>query len=668
VNTLPASSSRRASPDEVGLRRDQSLWLLAAALLTLAPHWADLPAWISTFCVSLLAWRLWQLWRGQAAASRWLLLALMLAAAIGVRWSFGHFLGAAPGLAFLAVLLSLKLLETRNMRDARVALLLCFFLQFGLFFNGQAASSAVFALIPALAALGSLVSLADPASGARERLKTSALLFVHGLPFMVALFIFFPRAAAPLWSMPSKAAAASGLSDSMEPGTISKLTLSDELAFTVEFYGPPPPPSERYWRGPVLSRFDGRLWRMTSSSLLDRPVYAPAGRRYDYRIMLEPHNRHWLPMLDYPAGPVRGVRFTRDFQALSRFPVSHRMQFDLSAFPRAMAGRDEHPARLGLFRQLPIHGNPKARALAAALKAETPEQTVARILAWLIEGEFVYTLQPPLLDKDSIDLFLFDTRMGFCEHFAAAFVFLARAAEVPARVVTGYQGGRINPVNETMSVRQSDAHAWAEVWLAGRGWVRVDPTALVAPRRIEEGLEASLPASDMLPFMLQPQYLWLRQLRDHWEAAATEWNRRVIAYDSRRQNDLLRLVFGLDASSLPAVLGATAIAIALLMAAFYYWAQRRRNALDPLDRAWARFSAKLARHGLARAPSEGPLDYARRLAAARPESAAALIAICTRYARLRYRPSVPHEEHKEICKLIHSVACLDLKKEPSPPP
>ncbi|MDR2091738.1 MAG: DUF3488 and transglutaminase-like domain-containing protein [Azoarcus sp.] len=666
-HSLPALSPGRASPDEAGLRRDQGFWLLAAAVATIAPHWVDMPVWVGTLCAVLFAWQLQRLRRGAAALPRWSLLPLTLAAAIGVRLFFGYFLGKPPGLAFLAVLLSLKLLETRNVRDARVAMLMCFFLQFGLFFNNQSALSAALALTAALMTLGTLVALVDPSSSARARLKMSVMLVAQGLPFMVALFILFPRSAAPLWGFPDSAAI-SGLSDSMSPGTVSELILSDALAFTVEFDGPSPPPSERYWRGPVLGSFDGRTWRMVHAFLLDRPRYLPMGRRYDYRIMLEPHNQHWLPVLDYPAGPLRGVSFSLDFQAMSHLPVRHRMQFAFSAFPDTVAGGGEVAHRLDAFRQLPTHGNPRTRELAAALKAGTPEQTVERILAWLAQGQFTYTLQPPLLDEDGIDQFLFDTRMGFCEHFAGAFVFLARAAEVPARVVTGYQGGRINPVNETLTVRQSDAHAWAEVWLAGHGWVRVDPTALIVPQRIENGLEASLPKGDRLPLLLQPQYLWLRQLRDRWEAIATGWNRGVLAYDNRRQRDLLEVMFGLDAASLPVVLGTSAMAIALLMAVFYYWAQRRHGPRDPLDHAWGRFSAKLARHGLGRAPSEGPLDYARRLAAARPANAAMLTAICTRYARLRYRPSLPNAEHKEICALIHSINHLDLKKEAPAPP
>ncbi|MDR3087311.1 MAG: DUF3488 and transglutaminase-like domain-containing protein, partial [Azoarcus sp.] len=513
-----------------------------------------------------------------------------------------------------------------------------------------------------LAVLGSQIALADPASGARERLKTGGLLFAQALPFMAALFFLFPRSVAPLWGIPDNATATSGLSDSMSPGSISEMILSDDPAFTAEFDDKPPPPADRYWRGPVLSHFDGTTWRMALYPPQELPTYTPTGRRYSYKIMLEPHNQQWLPALDYPAGPVEGVRFNRDFQALSSTPVTRRARIALDAFPDTRVGLTEHGWTFRYAHQLPIRGNPRARALAAELKAGTSAKTVERILDWLAAGGFVYTLKPPRLKENNIDAFLFDTRMGFCEHFAGSFVFLARAADIPARVVTGYQGGRINPVDKTISVRQSDAHAWAEVWLAERGWVRVDPTALVAPLRIEYGLEGSLDTG--LPFMLRPENSWLRQLRDRKEAFTMQWYRMVVGYDGRQQRDLLKNV-GLNEFSVPVMLGAIAIATAFLMAAFYFWAQHRRENPDPLDRAWARFSARLAPLGLAREPAEGPLDYGRRLATIRPSEATTLMSICTRYARLRY---CPPSSHKEICELTHAIDVLDIRKAKSRPP
>ncbi|MDR2030808.1 MAG: DUF3488 and transglutaminase-like domain-containing protein [Azoarcus sp.] len=643
---------------ETALRRNQGAWLLAAVALTVSLHFVSLPGWTIAFCTLLLLWRGWRLWRGKSAPTRWLLLPLAIIAVVGVRLSYGYFLGKTPGLALLVVLLSLKLLETRDMRDIRAVVLLCLFLQFGLFFNDQSLPAAIMVLVAALVALGSQISLADPNSSARTRLKTGAILLVQGLPFMVVLFLLFPRVISPLWGIPHDTSGTTGLSDTMTPGSISELVLSDALAFTAEFDGPPPPPALRYWRGPVLNDFDGRTWRLRLRAQRDVPDYTPSGRRFEYQLMLEPHRQHWLPVLDYLAGPVRNVLFSRDFQATSRTPVTSRTQFGFVSFPDIQVGANEAAWEINLARDLPEHGNPRARVLAAELRAKTPEQTVQRIIAWLTAAGFVYTLQPPLLNEDSIDFFLFETRMGFCEHFAGAFVFLARAADVPARVVTGYQGGYINPVDGAMIVRQSDAHAWSEVWLAGRGWVRVDPTALVAPRRIDDGLARSLRAGDALPLLLRPELSWLRQLRYHWEALDNGWNRMVVAYDESRQNDLLER-FGLNTVSLEKILPVIIIATVLPMAMLYFWAQRSRNDSDLLDRAWARFSARLARHGLARHSAEGPLDYGRRLAAARPADAETLAAICALYARLRYRPPASREELRTLAR---AIAALRLQK------
>ena len=649
---------KRGKPVEVSLRRDQAVWLLGATAITLAAHLPKLPVWVILFCAALILWRGWLLWHGKAAPSRWVLPPLVLGVAVGIHLDLGQLLGKTSGLIFLATLLCLKLLETRNMRDIRVVVLLCFFLQFGLFFNDQSLPAAALALIALLVTLGSQIALTDPSSHSRERLKMGAILLAQGTPFMVAMFLLFPRAIPPLWGVPAESVAVSGLSDSMSPGTISNMILSDNPAFSAEFDGPHPTPADRYWRGPVLSRFDGHTWHMAATGpLRDIPAYKPSGRSFDYRIMLEPHQQHWLPALDYPDGSVEGVYFSRDFQAQTHEPVIRRMQFALSSFPDTVVGLNESPLMLDLARQLPAQVNPRARALAAELKTETPQQTVGRILGWFMEEGFSYTLKPPLLKENGIDTFLFETRAGFCEHFAGAFVFLARAAGIPARVVTGYQGGHINPITQAISVRQSDAHAWAEVWYAERGWVRVDPTALVVPMRIDQGLEGALEGE--LPFMLRPEYLWLRQLRDGWEAVATQWNHQIISYDGRRQQNLLKS-FGLDGFSSSTAFGTASIAIALLMAAFYGWAQYRRNddGLDPLDRAWVRFSARLAPFGLARMHDEGPLDYARRLSAARPANADVLTSICTRYACLRYR--LPPLQ-TEIDELAHTIDTLGLE-------
>jgi hypothetical protein len=274
-----------------------------------------------------------------------------------------------------------------------------------------------------------------------------------------------------------------------------------------------------------------------------------------------------------------------------------------------------------------------------AAGSEDAAQILERVLTWFSTNALTYTLAPPLLEDDPVDEFLFETRRGFCEHFSSAFTFMMRAAGVPARVVTGYQGGTVNRVDGTLVVRQSDAHAWAEVWLPERGWVRVDPTALAVPARIERGVSAALPAGETRPLMMRDGATaeMLRALRDRWEALANAWNRNIVGYDRRRQGDFLQHL-GLDRAdwqTLGATLGG---ALALLMLALVAWAMRQRRPGDALDRLWRRFGARLARRGLARLPSEGPIDYAERVARALPDQADQVRLIARSYARLRYGP------------------------------
>lgn len=619
-----------------------SLWLLITAAITLAPHASHLPPWLIGVCALILAWRGWTLFQPELHANtrthKALVLMLAVMTAIGIRHHFGHFFGKDPGIALLAVLLCLKQLEVGSSRDIRAAVLLCFFLQLGLFFYDQSLPVAAMALVGTLFATVALLALETGGTPLRASLRTAALMLVQAVPFLLVLFLLFPRIPGPLWGLPADAfSGLTGLSDTMEPGSISQLGLSDAIAFRADFAGTPPPPALRYWRGPVLTEFDGRTWRAGRFLVHRQPTYTVQGSAYDYRLTLEPHNQRWLLALDFTDAGPEGVFHASDFQVLSGTPVRSRSRFELRAYPETPVGLAEHRSVLAGSTRLPAGGNPRARALAREIAdASTgPGDTLERMLHAMRDMALVYTLRPPLLGAQPVDEFLFDTRRGFCEHFASAFVFLMRAADIPARVVTGYQGGEINPVDRSMVVRQSDAHAWAEVWLAGRGWVRVDPTALAAPSRIEEGLASALPRGEPLPFMMRPAMRWLRDMRHQWEALSNAWNQSVIGYNIERQR---RLLEGLgfeapDWRTLTAMMGGGA---ALVMTALFGWAVLQVRRRDPLDRAWHAFCTRLARKGLQRLPWEGPIDYARRIGDHYPASAAAIREIAQTYARLRY--------------------------------
>jgi protein-glutamine gamma-glutamyltransferase len=442
----------------------------------------------------------------------------------------------------------------------------------------------------------------------------------------------------PLWGLPQDAyAGMTGLSETMSPGTLSSLALSDAIAFRAEFQSEPPPPQQRYWRGPVLWDFDGRTWTIGPSFLV--AFVAPgAGRAaYRYEVVLEPHNRYWLFALETAASLPEGSRMSFDGRIVSAAPVRARLRYELHSVVMPAPQPKENAGALRRALHLPEAGNPRARALAAQWRAASASDTevLKRAIAFLRQGGYVYTLEPPLLGEDSVDEFLFATKAGFCEHFASAFVVLMRAAGVPARVVTGYQGGELNPVDSIITVRQSDAHAWAEAFIVELGWVRVDPTAAAVPGRVEVGMARAVPQAAELPLMMRPELEWLRAVRDRWEAAAHKWNVWVLGYNPERQRDLMASIGVRDADwrALTAALFAFLGAMTLVLLA---WSLKRLARPDPVQKAWRAFCRKLAARGVERSPAEGPRDFASRAARSLPAARRSILRIGALYIALRY--------------------------------
>lgn len=617
----------------------QAWWLMAAAtvvLLPLAPH---LPYWLAAAVAVTLALRAWLLHARQPLPGRWVLVLAAFAAGIGVFAEYRTLFGQNPGVALLAAFLALKQLESRARRDGVTGILLCYFLVLTTFFYSQTIGNALALLAAVLATTAALGSLADSRPPPARLLRQSAWLLAQALPFLLLLFVLFPRVSGPLWGLPRDAhSALTGLSDSMSPGSISSLSQSDAIAFRVRFPAGPPARHRLYWRGPVLTLYDGQTWRPARFAFVRGLPYAGDAAGIVHEVTLEPHNKPWLFALELPVELPPQSLMANDFQLLARAPVAERRRYEVRSQPGLEAGLAESPRVLALARSLPAGGNPRTLALGRAWHAAHVDDDAAILrtaLDFFLRQRLGYTLNPPLLAADSVDGFLFDTRQGFCEHFAGAFVFALRAAGVPARVVTGYQGGEVNPVDGFMTVRQSDAHAWAEVWLAGRGWVRVDPTAASFPRRIEQNLAAAVPAGDPLPLLMRADLPWLRELRYRWDAIANQWNQWVIGYDPPRQRDLLAR-FGLDAADwrqMAALLGLAGGGVLLALA---WGLLRPRRRVDAAQVLWLQVTARLARRGLPRRPWEGPQDYARRIAALRPDLAAEITAISALYGDVRY--------------------------------
>ena len=651
----------RHPPELPGLTPAQEAWLLAVTTATVLPHLPFAPTWLTFTAAALLGWRALLWWRRMPLPPRWLLSLLVVAAGLAVFLDFQRLFGRDPGIAVLLCLLCLKSFESRRVRDGLTQVFLAWFLQLGLFFYSQSMATAALAaanLLLSVAALGALCHATRPA-GAILRLTGRMLL--QAVPLMLVLFLFFPRVQGPLWGMPADAfAGSSGLSDSMAPGSIASLSLSDAIAFRVRFEGPPPAQGRLYWRGPVLSRFDGRTWRPAPSRIAPALPYAlptSGSPLFRYTVTLEAHNRPWLFALELPVSLPAGDLMSADYRLLTGEPVRARLRYDLASRPDLRVGAAETPQTLRESLALPPRVNPRARALAATWVrgAGGAEAILAQALSFFRGNGFTYTLQPPLLGQDGIDEFLFDSRRGFCEHFSGAFVFLMRAAGVPARVVTGYQGGEFNPVDGFLVVRQADAHAWAEVWIENLGWRRVDPTVAAAPARVDTGLSAAIPRGEALPFGLRNDLGWLTGLRWQWDALANGWNQWILGYNPERQRQLLGRM-GLPDPDWRSLTTLMAGVMSMLMLALLAWALRRPEPRDPALRAWDRLSGKLARAGLKRLPQEGPLDYRQRVVRARPDLAADMTRLTALYIGCRYGGN-PEQCHR----LVRAVAALRIR-------
>jgi transglutaminase-like putative cysteine protease len=482
-------------------------------------------------------------------------------------------------------------------------------------------------------------------------------MLVQAGPLMLLLFFLFPRVQGPLWGLPQDAyGGVSGLSDTMAPGNLSSLALSDAIAFRAEFEGEPPPARLLYWRGPVMWEFDGTTWSMGQAALAKYTPPQAGGPQYRYSVVLEAHNRDWLFALESATLVPDNARFTSDGRVVAQFPVRSRIRYDLTSATAPEPRPDEAPSLLRRASRLPTGFNPRASALASEWRTQTQldAEIVGKAIAFMRAGRYLYTLEPPLLGEHSVDNFLFDTKAGFCEHFSSAFVFLMRAAGVPARVVLGYQGGEVNPVDRIVTVRQSDAHAWAEVFLKGRGWVRVDPTAASAPGRLESGLARSVPDAASLPFLMRTELQWLRGLRYRWEAVAHKWNVWVLGYNPDRQRDLLGFV-GIPDADWRALTATLFTVLGLITAGLLAWSLRRFVSPDPVQKAWRAFCRKLAKRGLERMPQEGPRDYSTRAARALPAARLAILRIGALYIALRYGARTGAEKVAELRRLVRQL-------------
>jgi transglutaminase-like putative cysteine protease len=653
-----------ALPDERATRNATLLTSLVFAGGVLL-HVDRVPLWCSAIALLFAFWRAATAYRRLPLPRKITLVAITIALVIAVAAAFRTLNGLAAGSALLVVMGAVKLLETRTRRDQLIVVFVSLFLLIAACLDRQSIVRVPLYAAHVWLACVALLYIAHPEIPLRARESAGLALrsLLYAIPLALALFVFFPRIPGAFWAVPKENIASTGLSEEMSPGSITNLVDSAETVFRVSFNGTPPPPYLRYWRGPVLHDFDGYTWRRLRGRAIRHPKLVYEGTAVSYRIRLEPDKGPWWFALELPArSPSPRVNFTWDYQLIA--PDSVRdLEYSVISYPRTRAESGLLPQIRGVDSRLPPGRNQRSVLLAERMRAESSSDAAfsQAVLERFRTGGFEYTLTPPRLDLDSVDDFLFNTRRGFCGHFASAYVTLMRAGGVPARVVTGYLGGEWNPIGRHFTVRQSDAHAWAEIWLEGRGWTRVDPTGVVSPERLTRGLFDVLPDSASLTTRFVRGTPWLARPLLAWDALNAWWNDNVVGFDFDAQLDFLDKL-GIDTPGWQHL----GLAIAVAIAAWLAWIALRLARVPPrgrspdtLARAYVRLCRKLEHAGYPRQAHEGPSTFAARLDTARP-LAASVTPLIERYAALRF--GAPSREHEQrVASFVRDVARVRLR-------
>ena len=611
---------------------------LAAALAPLVFH---LPSWALAWCGACWGYQLIQRRRGWAAPARLVRLAIFVAGMAAVLVSAGLRFEGGDFITLLAVMAGIKPMEVHNRRDSMIAIFLAYFLVIASLFVFETLAMTVYLFISVWITTGVLIHVNHPKGRIRPQLALASRLLLVAMPLMVLLFLLFPRLSGSFWGAPWTGVGQTGFSSILRIGDVSRLALVDAPAFSVSFDASIPSVDRLYWRGIVFGRFDGRTWHPDRNQGVRREPIGGTGLT-QYAVILEPHGYRHLFVLDLPVGATPVGTIMADHSLVARRSVRQRLHYSASSILDFRDIQVAAPGRDHL--QLPPGRNPRAVALGNqwARRHDSPAAVVDAALAFFRNNGFVYTLQPDRLGRDAVDDFLFTSRKGFCEHFASAFAILMRAAGVPSRIVGGYQGGQWNALGNFFTVRQSDAHAWCEVWLPDRGWVRVDPTFVVAPERIDMGLEDALSGSwlpDFLDGADGPLKRWTETLRLTWEAVNTRWNMWFMGFSAEDQIVLLKRL-GIHLGRLEGWLLVLALPpafiVVMVLAGHLHRRLRMRREQDDALIIYNRFLHRMSQVGLTKAGHQGPLVYAglaaRRLPALKPE----IEAITDRYVRLRY--------------------------------
>ena len=629
--------------------------------LVALPMYTRLPPYVLLLIVSFTIWTLLIIADRTKQPISFVRILLAMAVLASLLVSYGSIFGQAPGTAMLLMLSFLKLFEMKSKRDVLLVIFLGYFLLATNFFHSQSPWVAVYVFVVVIYLTSLLIIFSDRLSSTsfKTRIKISARMTMQAIPLMLILFVLFPRIPGPLWSLPKDVKSAmTGVGDEMSPGSINNLISSGAVAFRVQFKGEAPEQKDLYWRGVVLSHYDGHTWTRDDAPAQLQPSVTYRGadaKIIDYTIMLEPHGRKWLYSLETLVANEGAYVVTRELQVLANEKIKSVLFYTMNSNLHAVnEGLNEEGKKKNL--SLPQRLNQRTIALAKQLRLKAGNEIafVDLVLDYFRTQPFSYTLSPPLLGDNAMDDFIFNSQRGFCEHYSSAFVYLMRSAGVPARVVVGYQGGTINPVDDYMIVRQSDAHAWTEIWLDDKGWVRIDPTAAVSPDRIDYGIANAGLEEARLPSFLVSNSEFLLQLGYTIDSFNHNWNKWVVGFNDKKQKQLFELL-GVDDIDKATLFSWMVLAMTLsggLLALWIFNRSGKKSRRDVAAYYYDVFCQKLEKAGLFKAPSESANEFLARVVQVVPEleQKASFITHC--YQRIRYGG---HDSEDQKKQFVHAV-------------
>lgn len=645
---------------ELDANKPVLIFLLVSIGLITLPHVNHIPLPLFSYFNALLIWRFVGIWKPDYLPKKLLIFALTMGAFVLLYAQNQGVLGRDAGTCLFVTALGLKLLEIKKERDLYLINYLAFIVATSQFLYQQSILMAVYILFVCCVLLATLVSINSQKPETKPAIKTACLIVFQALPLSIVIFVLFPRVEAPRWMMlDQQHTAISGLSDSLEPGSISKLGLSDELVFRVKFEGSIPPPNQRYWRGPVYSHTDGKRWSEIKNHFFQRFMDKPSfkGTPYRYTLMMEPQDKNWVFALDLPTEYPTSLKRNGLYQLINNDNPDERAEYKISSYPQYNTG---YITKMEFWDnlQLPEEPSEKTTQLVKQLHGFNQPTIVfiQSVLNHFKTENFYYTLMPPLMEENPIETFLFETRQGFCSHYATAFVYLMRVANIPARVVGGYQGGEMNKTGNFLEIRQANAHAWVEVWLKNKGWTRFDPTAAIAPERVEQDVNIDLQIAtgtiNFTPTLINAENAlsWIKQARQLWGNVDYNWQRWVINYTSANQSKFLS---SLGINNIKSMAYWLVISISVITI-FLAWNILKNSTfkIDKELKLYQLFCKKLARAGLHKNRGETAQSFSRTIQNQRPDLAQKVKKITSLFIKIRYQKNVSDQDHLLLKTLV----------------